>query len=143
MVLTVFGAFGEGGTNVIIRFLWAWYQNLEETYVDTHFGSKLVIMGSLEKMQHGLEVEIHRNPVGRNGIPNVKRDYISSLLPQTACLEKICGLRYLGPKLAKSAIFSIFFSFSNITFKIFIFANKNNTISVLFQFVLKILTFFL
>ena len=50
----------------------------------------------------------------------VKLDYISSLLPQTACLGKICGPRYLGPKLAKSAIFSIFFSFSNITFEIFI-----------------------
>ena len=44
----------------------------------------------------------------------MKLDYISSLLPQTACLGKICGPRYLGPKLAKSAIFSIFFSFSNI-----------------------------
>ena len=50
-----------------------------------------------------------------------KLDYISSLLPQTPCLGKICGPRYLGPKLAKSAIFSIFFSFSNITFEIFIF----------------------
>ena len=48
----------------------------------------------------------------------VKLDYISSLLPQTACLGKICGPRYLGPKLAKSAIFSIFFSFSNINFEI-------------------------
>ena len=50
----------------------------------------------------------------------VKLDYILSLLPQTACLGKICGPRYLGPKLAESAIFSIFFSFSNITFEIFI-----------------------
>ena len=38
----------------------------------------------------------------------VKLDNISSLLPQTACLGKICGPRYLGPKLTKSAIFSIF-----------------------------------
>ena len=43
-----------------------------------------------------------------------------SLLPETGCLGKICGQRYLGPNLAKSAIFSVFFSFSNITFEIFI-----------------------
>ena len=54
----------------------------------------------------------------------VKLDYISSLLPQTACLGKICGPRYLGPKLAKSAIFSVFFSFSNITFEILILEEK-------------------
>ena len=35
----------------------------------------------------------------------VKLDYISSFLPHTACLWKICRQRYLGPKLA---IFSFF-----------------------------------
>ena len=50
----------------------------------------------------------------------MKLDYISSLLPQTACLGKLCGPRYLGPKLAKSAIFDIFFSFSNIPVELFI-----------------------
>ena len=54
----------------------------------------------------------------------VKLDDISSLLPQTGCLGKLCGPRYLGPKLAKSAIFSIFFSFSNITFEILILEEK-------------------
>ena len=54
----------------------------------------------------------------------VKLDYISSLMPQTACLGKICGPRYLGPKLAKSAIFGNFFSFSNITFEILILEEK-------------------
>ena len=36
--------------------------------IDLHFGIKLVIMGSLDKMQHVLEVKIHQNPVGRNGL---------------------------------------------------------------------------
>ena len=40
----------------------------------------------------------------------VKIDYIFSLLPQTICLGKIYGPRYLGPKLTKSAIFSLVFS---------------------------------
>ena len=48
----------------------------------------------------------------------VKLDYISSLLPQTTCLGKIFGPRYLGPKLTKSAILRIFFNISNITVKI-------------------------
>ena len=33
MVFTVFGAFGDAETNVINRFLRAWYQNLEETLI--------------------------------------------------------------------------------------------------------------
>ena len=41
----------------------------------------------------------------------MKLDYVSSLLPLTACLGKICRLRYLGPKLTKSAIFSIFITY--------------------------------
>ena len=36
--------------------------------IDLHFGIKLGIMGSLDKMQHVLKVKIHQNPVGRNGI---------------------------------------------------------------------------
>ena len=35
-------------------------------------------------------------------------DYISRLLPQTGCPEKLCGPRYLRPKLATSAIFAFF-----------------------------------
>ena len=38
----------------------------------------------------------------------VKLDYISSLMQQTACLGKICGPIYLGPKLAIFSIFSVF-----------------------------------
>ena len=48
----------------------------------------------------------------------MKLDSILSLLPQTACLGKICGPRYLGPKFEKAAIFSIFFfGFSKKTSK--------------------------
>ena len=47
----------------------------------------------------------------------MKLDYISSLFPYIACLERICGPRYFGPK---SAIFSIFVGFSNITVEIVI-----------------------
>ena len=46
----------------------------------------------------------------------VKLNYISSSLPQTGCLGKICEPRYLSPKLAKTAIFSIF---SNLTVDLF------------------------
>ena len=47
----------------------------------------------------------------------MKLDYISSLLPQIGYLQIICGSRYLG---LKSAIFSIFFDCSNLTFEILI-----------------------
>ena len=33
MVLTVFGAFGDAETDVIIQIVWAWYQNLVETLI--------------------------------------------------------------------------------------------------------------
>ena len=36
-------------------------------------------------------------------------DYVSGLLPKTACLGKICWPRYLDPKFIKSLIFSFFF----------------------------------
>ena len=61
----------------------------------------------------------HRHTMSSTRI-YVKLDHISSLMPQIASLGKICEPRYFGPKLAKSAIFSIFFSFSNITVEIFI-----------------------
>ena len=34
--------------------------------IDLHFGMKLVVKGSLDKIQHVSELEIHRNPVARN-----------------------------------------------------------------------------
>ena len=35
----------------------------------------------------------------------VKLDYILNLMPQTACLGKICGPRYVGPKIDKIGYF--------------------------------------
>ena len=53
-----------------------------------------------------------------------KLDYISSLLPQTACLGYLRGPKYNSRKLTKSAIFGFFFSFFNITLELFIVEEK-------------------
>ena len=50
----------------------------------------------------------------------VKLNYISYSLPQTACLDtEESGTEIFRPKSDKLAIFSIFFSFSNIAVKLF------------------------
>ena len=36
--------------------------------IDLHFGIKIVKIRSIDKFQHVLEVKIHQNPVGRNGL---------------------------------------------------------------------------
>ena len=36
--------------------------------IDLYLGTKFVIMGSLDKMQHVLEVKIYQDPVGRYGL---------------------------------------------------------------------------
>ena len=51
---------------------------------------------------------------------HIKLDYKPNILPQTGCPEKLAFRRQRGLKLAKSAIFRIFFGFSNITAKLFI-----------------------
>ena len=50
----------------------------------------------------------------------MKLDYIPDILPQTGCSAKLSFRLQRGSKLAKSAIFRIFFGFSNITAKLFI-----------------------
>ena len=50
----------------------------------------------------------------------VKLDYIPNILPQTGCLAKFAFRLQRASKLAKSAIFRIFFGFSNITAELFI-----------------------
>ena len=50
----------------------------------------------------------------------VKLDYIPNILPQTGCPAKLSFRLQRGSKLAKSAIFRIFFGFSNITTELFI-----------------------
>ena len=47
----------------------------------------------------------------------MKLDYILNILPQTGCPAKFAFRLQRGSKLAKSAIFRIFFGFSNITGK--------------------------
>ena len=44
----------------------------------------------------------------------VKLDDIPNILPQTGCPAKLAFRLQRGPKWAKSAIFAIFFGFSNI-----------------------------
>ena len=50
----------------------------------------------------------------------MKLDYIPDILPQTGCPAKFAFRLQRGSKLAKSAIFRIFFGFSNITAELLI-----------------------
>ena len=69
--------------------------------IDFHFGIKLVIVASLDKMQHVLEVKIHRNPVGRNGLSvkiNAFLFYLHFVKPKFAlCIAVfLLNLRFLA-----------------------------------------------
>ena len=55
-----------------------------------------------------------------NLVSRLKLDYIPNILPQTRCPAKFAFRLQRGSKLAKSAIFCIFFGFSNITTELFI-----------------------
>ena len=50
----------------------------------------------------------------------VKLEYIPNILPQTRCPAKLSARLQGGSKWAKSAIFGVFFGFSNITAELFI-----------------------
>ena len=50
----------------------------------------------------------------------VKLDHIPNILPQTGCPSKFAFKPQRGSKWAKSAIFAIFFGFSNIPAELFI-----------------------
>merc|ERR1711867_206155 len=53
-------------------------------------------------------------------LSQVKLDYIPNILPQTGCPAKFLFRLQRGSKWAKSAIFPIFFGFSNIPAKLLI-----------------------